>query len=124
MKDREKQLHKKPEANLITQKTVSFSGPLPPPHLLQQYNDIIPGSAEKIIKMAEQQAGHRMGLEKIDGNNSKKGVIFAFIIGMTGIIGAVILGLYDKEVVAVALGGGTLISLVGAFIYGTKSKKK
>ena len=125
MNGQQKQLDEKPEQKIIQQEqTIHFSGPLPPPQILEQYNKIIPGSAERIIKMAEQQATHRMALEKTDSNNSKKGVYFAFIIGVTGITGAVILGLFGQQASAGILGGGTLVSLVGAFIYGTKSKKK
>jgi uncharacterized membrane protein len=41
-----------------------FSGPLPPPTLLDQYNKIVPGSAKTIIEMAEGQSKHRQELEK------------------------------------------------------------
>ena len=34
----------------------SFPGPLPPPDLLRQYNDVVPGSAERILALAERQA--------------------------------------------------------------------
>jgi uncharacterized membrane protein len=40
-----------------------FSGPLPPPEILAQYNEIVPGAAERILKMAEEQSAHRRGLE-------------------------------------------------------------
>ncbi len=39
------------------------SGPLPPPEILENYNNILPGSAEHIIKMAETQQLHRHTLE-------------------------------------------------------------
>src|SRR5689334_10136460 len=42
----------------------SFSGPIPPPALLERYNDIIPDGANRIMQMAEQQSTHRMDLEK------------------------------------------------------------
>jgi uncharacterized membrane protein len=42
----------------------SFTGPLPPPALLRDYDDACPGSAERILKMAEAQAAHRQALEK------------------------------------------------------------
>ena len=37
----------------------AHSGPLPDPSSLQKYNDVLPGAAERIIHMAEQQQGHR-----------------------------------------------------------------
>jgi len=40
-----------------------FSGPLPPPSVLSQYNQVVPGAAERIIAMAESQSEHRQQLE-------------------------------------------------------------
>lgn len=39
------------------------SGPLPAPETLKQYNDILPGAADRIISMAEEAAGHRRKME-------------------------------------------------------------
>jgi len=39
------------------------SGPLPPPSLLSQYDKVVPGAAEGIIAMAENQSKHRQELE-------------------------------------------------------------
>jgi hypothetical protein len=41
-----------------------FSGPLPHPEDLAKYEQVLPGSADRIISMAEQQAEHRRNLEK------------------------------------------------------------
>jgi uncharacterized membrane protein len=41
----------------------SFSGPLPPPNLLAQYNEVLPDGANRIVTMAERQAKHRQRLE-------------------------------------------------------------
>ena len=40
-----------------------FSGPFPHPDILKKFNDVVPGSAERIIKMAEDQSAHRKELE-------------------------------------------------------------
>ncbi|MBY0460111.1 MAG: DUF2335 domain-containing protein, partial [Gemmataceae bacterium] len=37
----------------------SFQGPLPPPAILAQYNQVLDGAAERIFQMAEKQAAHR-----------------------------------------------------------------
>src|SRR5206468_1881503 len=39
-------------------------GPLPDPGELAAYNQIIPNGADRIMKMAEEQSAHRIGLEK------------------------------------------------------------
>lgn len=42
-----------------------FSGPIPPPSIIKGYEDILPGTAERIVSMAENQAKHRQDMEKI-----------------------------------------------------------
>ena len=49
--------------NVISQISQSFSGPLPPPQVLASYDQILPGCAERIIKMAEEQGLHRRAIE-------------------------------------------------------------
>lgn len=41
----------------------SFSGPIPHPELLQKYDEVKPGFAERIISMAERQLDHRINCE-------------------------------------------------------------
>lgn len=41
------------------------SGPLPPPSMLQAYEDIVPGAAERILSMAENQLAHRHHQESV-----------------------------------------------------------
>ena len=63
--------------------------------MLQQYNQVFPGCAERIIKMAEDQGRHRQGLEQAvvqsKIGNERRGQWFAFVLGMTGILGAIYL---------------------------------
>lgn len=104
-----------------------YSGPLPHPRILEGYEEIIPGAADRILTMAENQASHRQEIEKtaISSNvkDSRLGVVFAFIIGMTGTLG----GIYAITQGAVAAGtfitGASLASIVTSFIYGTRSEK-
>ena len=50
-------------ATLMTEFT-ALSGPLPPPEMLAQYEEILPGAAERILSMAERQAEHRQKMEQ------------------------------------------------------------
>jgi uncharacterized membrane protein len=47
-----------------------FSGPLPPPAILAQYNNAVPNAAERILKMAEKEQSHAHAFS-----------YFAYIIG-------------------------------------------
>lgn len=48
---------------LSVQSVQHFQGPLPPPQALVQYEAALPGCAERIVSMAEEQAAHRRALE-------------------------------------------------------------
>lgn len=65
----------------------SYSGPIPPPHYLAKYEEICPGSADRILSMAEKQSSHRRKLEeKVVSSNVMKeyiGMILAFIIAFS-----------------------------------------
>ena len=45
---------------LAVQETVTIhAGPLPPPEILREYDQALPGLADRIVSMAEGQANHR-----------------------------------------------------------------
>lgn len=94
----------------------SFAGPLPPPDIMAGYNEAVPNGAERIMKMAESQSNHIMKMEN-------KGQWFAFILGILGLIGAVIVGIFGSPWVGVTIGGGTLVILVVAFLKGSFIKE-
>ncbi|HEY4500407.1 MAG TPA: DUF2335 domain-containing protein [Candidatus Paceibacterota bacterium] len=105
-----------------------FSGPLPPPEILKKYNDIVPGAAERIIKMAEDQSTHRKELEKkvidSDISRSKWGQVLGFFIAIIGLVVSLIATIYGSTTVGAIIGTGTLVSLVSVFMYGSKTRSK
>lgn len=42
----------------------AFSGPLPPPDVLADYEAVVPGAAERILSMSEQQLQHSMDMDR------------------------------------------------------------
>ncbi len=108
--------------------SVSFSGPLPPPEILQKFNEVVPGAAERIIKMAEEQSVHRRALEKkvIDSDiaRSKYGQILGFVIAIAGLVVAALIAIYGNAIAGGAIGVSTLVSLVGVFMYGSKTRSR
>ncbi len=104
----------------------SFTGPLPHPKILALYEEIVPGSADRIISMAENQANHRTKFENtslaIDGKLAERGQIFAFIIAVICIISTIALALSGHDTVAGVLGGTTIVGLVTTFL-GVRHKK-
>lgn len=105
-----------------------FSGPLPPPEILERYNQVVPGLADRIVVMAESQARHRQALEQsvINGNirNERLGQVFAFIIAMSVIVGSLGLLWHGRSTEGLVGILGTLVTLAGVFIFGRWSKSK
>jgi uncharacterized membrane protein len=109
-------------------RAASFSGPIPPPALLKQYDEISPGFADRILSQAESQSKHRQDLERHHLESGTKaelrGQIMAFVLAAGTILGGMYLILQDKEV----LGGAAIIaaiaSLAGVFVYGKKQQRE
>ncbi len=116
----------KPAGSLKVQ-GVQYSGPIPPPAMLEQYDKIVPGAAERLLRMAEEQSAHRRSLEKkaidTDSRNSTMGIASALLISLSAfcvVVYAIIVGQIE---VAKLVAGGVIVSLVSAFIYGTRSRR-
>lgn len=104
------------------------SGPLPDPNTLGKYNDVIPNGADRIMKMAENQANHRIGIEtrviKSQSIQSVIGQIFGLLIGICGIFAGTYLASVGQSWVGSIIAGGTVISLVSIFVIGKRNMKK
>ncbi len=97
-----------------------FSGPLPPPEDFAKYEEYLPGSADRILKMAEKQSDHRIASEKkiIDykTNAGKTGQILGFILVLCCISASLILGLYGHDVLARWIGVTTVFCVAVVFV--------
>lgn len=106
----------------------AFSGPLPHPTILQGYEDVNNGFAERILVMAEKEQQHRFNCDTlmVKGTiaESKRGQLFALLISTLFLGGAIWLGLEGHDWLAGGLGGGTLVSIVTILITGQKGNKK
>lgn len=102
-------------------------GPLPPPQTLGEYDNIVPGAAERIIAMAENQSDHRQKLEMIavkgGSRDSLLGLIFGLTIGLSTVGGAVLCILNGHTIGGSVLGGSGLAGLVGVFVYGSRQRR-
>lgn len=105
---------------IVAMEATAYTGPLPPPDMLEQYNRAFPGCAERIVRMAEDRLRHRQALEKsvVESKirNERLGQWFAFILGMAGIAGAVYLVTIGKSLEGFGVFLFSLGSLVGAFL--------
>jgi len=103
-----------------------FSGPLPHPDHFKEYEDILPGSADRILKMAEKQQSHNNDMEKryfrTDNITGVLGIVSAFGISIIVIGSGVYLVMNGHSVTGTLFAGFGLTSLVGTFIYGTNNQ--
>jgi len=71
---------------------------------------------------------HRVNIESsvITNNNIKSylGLVFAFIISMSAVVGGIYVILQGHEITGALISGGSLASLVTTFVYGSQSRKK
>lgn len=106
----------------------SFRGPLPHPQILDQYDKIVPGSANKIISSWEVQVQHRQELEKkviaSDILHSYIGSALGFIIAMSAIIAGTFLAYIGRPTEGIAAIITALIGLITAFGWGSYQRKK
>lgn len=105
-----------------------FSGPLPPPSILREYNEVDPTFAERIMTMTEKQSDHRRSLEQLaitsEIRRSWAGLCCGFLIALAGLAVSAYLGSIGQSAAASIIGGSTLVGLAGVFVYGTISRKQ
>ena len=112
----------------ITRVEASYIGPLPPPGMLVQYNDAVPGGAERILAMAERQSAHREEMETTVVNASvvsqTRGAWFGFIVSMTAILGGIYLITLGKDGQVLAAIISSLGALTAVFVIGKRKESK
>lgn len=113
---------------LVVHQSESFSGPLPHPDILKKFDEVAPGAAERIIKMAEEQSSHRRELEKAvissDIQRSKWGQILGFLIAVIGLVASAFIAIYGNAIAGGVIGASTLAALVGVFMYGASTRSR
>ena len=106
----------------------SFSGPLPHPEILRGYDEVVPGAAERILKMVEEQAKHRQRLERIavEGGSKRanKGMWLGFIISVLVLALSAALIVNGYELAGTAIGSTNLVSLAAVFVIGRVDQRR
>ena len=112
----------------VTSVSAEFAGPIPHPSILEKYDRVVPGSAERILAMAERQSAHRIELEGLvirsDIRKSERGQSFGLVVAISGLAAAVALGLAGHGIAGGVVGSVDLVALVGVFVLGRQQKTK
>jgi uncharacterized membrane protein len=94
--------------------------------MMADYERILPGSADRIIAMAERQSAHRQTIEGnvIDSNTvtERRGQIFGFILGLLGLGGGIALSLSGKLTIGLAMFLTVLVAFVTVFVVGKRTQ--
>lgn len=110
---------------ITSSQQVFYSAPLPPALEFERYERVLKGSADRIIKLAENQNTHRIFIEKIvvifDSLKSLGGLIAGLVIVLSGIFGAIYLIMNGKSTEGYVTFFGGIIPVILAFLFG-KSK--
>ncbi len=100
----------------------SFKGPLPPPSLFGNYEEILPGSAERILTLAEKEQSHRQNWEMdaltAQKSDVRRGQWMGFGLGMTALIVALLCAYFGFPIVAAASISTVLAGIITAFLKG------
>lgn len=115
-------------AHRITQIAVSeqFSGPMPHPRHLREYDEVLPGAAERILTMAEKNLDHVIDQGKTaltaQIEDQKRGMYFGAILFGTLIVGAFAsLFVTSNPLVPGLFLGAAALGGVALFVNGRKS---
>lgn len=96
------------------------SGPLPPAAEAAAYENILPGTFDRILSMTERQAEHRHAQETkivdVAIRVEPRGQWLAFVIAMTGILCGTLLVVLDKSLEGLAAMFTAFAVLVGVFV--------
>lgn len=122
-----------PQREINTQITATgFIGPLPPPEILRGYEEALPGTAERIIRMAEKEQDARLEAQSktIDSeiSDGRKGVIFAFTLGIGALaVAALVVATVPQiggAIASAVIGMGGMTSIIGTLITSTRIRDK
>lgn len=118
-----KPAQQQPSAVVSTQQ---WSGPLPPPAALEQFNQIIPNGAERIIRMVEQEQAHRIQYDdsalKATIRDTQRGHWIGGIISLAAIGGSIFTAyIHAHPAVSVALVSVPIGTIITAIV---RSKSK
>ncbi|MEA3277059.1 MAG: DUF2335 domain-containing protein [Pseudomonadota bacterium] len=105
-----------------------FSGPLPPPEILQHYKEIEPDFPERILRLTEGEAAHRRELNMkalgVDRLETVLGQVFGFLVALAAFATAGVLGYLGHPAASTIVGGATIGGLVAAFIKGRSQNSR
>ncbi|UHD44897.1 DUF2335 domain-containing protein [Aureimonas altamirensis] len=111
----------------ITTQEKYWAGPLPSPETLADFRELVPDAPERIFKQWEEEADHRRAYENraLDGliKRDRRGQISAIVFAISALALSAWALYLGHPWISGIVGGGTIASVVGAFLYQRKSEQ-
>jgi len=105
-----------------------FSGPLPPPDLLEHYQQIQPDLVERIVALTERESQHRHRIEskliEREAAEAWRGQVFGLTLALVAFAVATFALYKGYPTPAGIIGGTTVVGLVGVFVIGRWPREK
>ncbi len=101
-----------------------FSGPLPHPRHLIEYDAILPGAAERILTMAEKAQTHSAEMDRLivqaQIDDQKRGMNYGLIALLVILALAAAFGYLDRPIIAGLFLGAAVLGSIPVFVNGRK----
>jgi len=105
----------------IIRQTATFTGPVPPPNILNGYNAVVPGAAERIIAMAERQQKHDHETQRLiiksHHRDYKRGQYCAVGVSISVVIVGGVVAVMGQPAAGAAIGAIALGPVISAFVH-------
>lgn len=101
-----------------------YSGPLPTPQQLDQYNQVSPGLGDRIVTEWQTEGAHRRRLESsaLRGQlmAQTRGQVFAVVLALVIVLGGIGLLYTDRPIEGLVAVIAPLATLAGVFLYSSR----
>jgi uncharacterized membrane protein len=110
----------KNQVHVTSSQSLMYSGPLPPSKELENYNQTLPGAADRILTIAEKESEHRHSIEDKEIKIKGRGQIFALIISVLSLAGIGLSIFFNQPIASIA---PAIIAITGlASIFTNKNR--
>lgn len=101
--------------------SAQWAGPLPPPNVLNGFNDVVENGAERVFNMAEKEQEHRISYERAEleatRRDFRRGQVMGSILALACVLASVYsVSIGAHPIVSIALVGIPIMALIGKIL--------
>lgn len=86
--------------------------------------ELIPDAPNRFMRILEDQPQHRMKMERADSARDTLGLVAAFLLSATIIIGGIYLVAAGHDWAGASIISMNLVGLIGAFVYRSRNREQ